>query len=87
MPARLRTAPVRFHDLRHTHGNALAMKGVRVGVIPAQLRHADTRMTERDYAHFSPSHVAETIRAHFPDLGFVPKSNVQSIGKRSRPAG
>ena len=73
---------VRFHDLRHTHGSALAMKGVPMGVIAAQLGHADTRMTERHYAHLSPSYVAETIRANFPDLGIVPKSNVRVIGKR-----
>jgi len=70
---------VRFHDLRHTHGSALAMKGVPMAVIAAQLGHSDTRMTERHYAHLSPSYVAETIRASFPDLGIVPKSNVRSI--------
>ena len=73
---------VRFHDLRHTHGSALAMKGVPLGVIAAQLGHSDTRMTERHYAHLSPSYVAETIRANFPDLGIVPKSNVRAISKR-----
>jgi len=73
---------VRFHDLRHTHGSALAMKGVPMAVIAAQLGHSDTRMTERHYAHLSPSYVAETIRANFPDLGIVPKTNVRSIGNR-----
>ena len=34
------------------------------------------------YAHLSPSYVAETIRANFPTLGIVPKSNVRSMGKR-----
>jgi integrase len=70
---------VRFHDLRHTHGSALAMKGVPLVVIAAQLGHADTRMTERHYAHLSPSYVADTIRASFPVLGIVPKSNVRAI--------
>ena len=37
---------VRFHDLRHTHGSALAIKGVPMAVIAAQLGHADTRMTD-----------------------------------------
>ena len=49
-------------------------------VIASQLGHADTRMTERHYAHLSPSYVAETIRANFPNLGIVPKSNVRKIG-------
>ena len=39
-----------------------------MGVIAEQLGHADTRMTEKHYAHLAPSYVAETIRAHFPRL-------------------
>jgi integrase len=61
--------PVNFHVLRHTHASYLAMKGVGLGVIAAQLGHADTRMTEKHYAHLAPSYVADTIRAHFPPLG------------------
>jgi integrase len=37
--------------------------------IAAQLGHADTRMTERHYAHLTPDYVAQTIRANFPELG------------------
>ena len=61
--------PVNFHVLRHTHASHLAMKGVGLGVIAAQLGHADTRVTEKHYAHLAPSYVADTIRAHFPSLG------------------
>ena len=62
---------VSFHVLRHTYGSTLAMRGVPMGVIAEQLGHADTRMTEKHYAHLAPSYVAETIRAHFPrvDIG------------------
>jgi len=42
---------------------------VPMGVIAEQLGHADTRMTEKHYAHLAPSYVADTIRAHFPTLG------------------
>ena len=73
---------ITFHILRHTHGSLLAMKGVPMRVIADQLGHADTRMTEKHYAHLSPSYVAETIRANFPPLGIVPKGNVRGIGKR-----
>jgi integrase len=38
---------ISFHVLRHTHGSALAMRGVPMGVIAEQLGHADTRMTEK----------------------------------------
>jgi integrase len=61
--------PVNFHILRHTHGSLLAMSGVPMGVVAAQLGHADTRMTEKHYAHLAPSYVAQTIRANFPVLG------------------
>jgi integrase len=60
---------VNFHILRHTHGSHLAMSGVPMGVIAVQLGHADTRMTEKHYAHLAPSYVAQTIRANFPVLG------------------
>ena len=62
---------ISFHVLRHTHGSALAMQGVPMGVIAEQLGHADTRMTEKHYAHLAPSYVADTIRAHFPILGIA----------------
>jgi hypothetical protein len=46
-------------------------------VIAAQLGHADTRMTERHYAHLAPSYVADTVRAAFGPLGLLPaKDNV-----------
>lgn len=58
-----------FHILRHTYASALAMQGVPMGVIAAQLGHADTRMTERHYAHFAPNYVADTVRAALPNMG------------------
>jgi integrase len=60
-----------FHILRHTHGSILAMRGVPMRVIAEQLGHADTRMTEKHYAHLAPSYIADTIRAHFPALGIA----------------
>jgi integrase len=67
---------VSFHVLRHTHGSTLAMRGVPMGVIAEQLGHADTRMTEKHYAHLSPGYIAETIRARFPNLGLGGDSRV-----------
>jgi integrase len=74
-----------FHVLRHTHGSTLAMKGVPLPVIAKQLGHADTRMTERHYAHLSPSYVADAIRANFPTLGILEPSNVERL-PTGRPA-
>lgn len=73
---------ISFHVLRHTHGSTLAMKGVPMPVIAKQLGHADTRMTERHYAHLSPSYVADTIRASFPKLGIVETENVATLAPR-----
>ena len=67
---------VTFHILRHTYASVLAMKAVPMGVIAAQLGHADTRMTEKHYAHLSPNYVADTVRAAFPSLGIVETANV-----------
>jgi integrase len=59
---------VGFHVLRHTHASILAMQAVPMAVIARQLGHADTRMTEKHYAHLAPNYVADTIRGSFPRL-------------------
>ncbi len=48
-------------------------------VIADQLGRADTRMTEKHYAHLTPSYVADTIRQNFPALGIVEDSNVTTL--------
>jgi integrase len=78
------TPAATFHILRHTYASSLAMKGVPMGVIAAQLGHADTRMTEKHYAHLAPNYVAETVRAALPALGIVDKSNVTTILDRAK---
>ena len=59
------------------------MRGVPMGVIAEQLGHADTRMTEKHYAHLAPSYIADTIRAHFPTLGIGEESTVTPIPRKS----
>ena len=54
------------------------------GESPWARGHAGTRMTERHYAHLSPSYVAETIRASFPTLGIVEKSNAAGMKSHQR---
>jgi integrase len=58
------------------------MSGVPMGVIAAQLGHADTRMTEKHYAHLAPSYVAQTIRANFPVLNLSEESKVVALRSR-----
>jgi integrase len=74
---------VGFHVLRHTHASILAMRAVPMAVIARQLGHADTRMTERHYAHLAPNYVADTIRASFPRLVPPPPKTLVRI-RRAR---
>jgi integrase len=78
---------VSFHVLRHTHASHLAMNGVPMGVVAEQLGHADTRMTEKHYAHLAPSYVADTIRAHFPRLGITGETAVTTMKRMNRKSG
>jgi integrase len=82
--ARIKPA-VGFHVLRHTYASRLAMKGVSMAVIAQQLGHADTRITERHYAHLAPSYVADTIRAAFGSLGIVEPSTVTPLRQPGEP--
>ena len=75
--------PVSFHILRHTYGSSLAMNQVPLQVIAAALGHADTRITERHYAHLSPSYVADMIRTNLPILG-IESDNVAPLKQKSR---
>jgi integrase len=70
-----------FHILRHTEASHLVMSGVPL-VVAHNLGHADTRMTEKHYAHLAPSYVAETIRRFAPDFGSTDDTNVISIRGR-----
>jgi integrase len=82
--ARARISPaVSFHILRNSHGSTLAMRGVPMGVIAAQLGHSDTRMTEKHYAHLAPSYVADTIRANFPNLGLTKDVAVTALPNKN----
>lgn len=64
------TPAISFHILRHTYASQLAMSKTPMPVIAAQLGHADTRMTERHYAHLGQSYVADVVRANLPSFGF-----------------
>lgn len=59
------------------------MAGVPMAVIARQLGHADTRMTEKHYAHLAPSYVAQTIRENFPVLELGSLRRVIPLEKRS----
>jgi integrase len=58
--------PAGFHIIRHTAASHLVMSGVPLNVVAHNLGHANTRMTEKHYAHLAPSYLAETIRKFAP---------------------
>ena len=71
--------PANFHALRHSYASRLAMRGVPLAVVAAQLGHADTRMVEKHYGHLSPNYIADTVRAAFGSLGIAVESNITPI--------
>ena len=54
---------------RHSYASLLTKAGVPLQVVASALGHADARMTEKHYAHLSPTHVAQLIRDNLPPLG------------------
>jgi hypothetical protein len=60
------------------------LRGIPMGVIANQIGHADTRMTERHYAHLAPSYIADAIREGFPIMGIVQVSNIAAISPRKQ---
>lgn len=51
---------VGFHDLRHFRATQWVMRGVDLRTVKELLGHADIQTTMR-YAHFAPSHAAQSI--------------------------
>lgn len=68
-----------FHILRHTYGSRLAMAGVPMAVIAQALGHADERITQKHYAHLSPSYVRDAIRAELGSMGVFTPTNVVAL--------
>ncbi len=57
------------------------MGGVPIAVVAQNLGHADTRMTEKHYAHLAPSYVAEQLRKFAPTFGIgdEPRSEIGKV--------
>lgn len=77
--SKIQMEDVTFHGFRHTYASRLAMKGVPLAVIAAQLGHADTRMVEKHYGHLAPSYVTDTVRQAFSAMGIIDADNVVQL--------
>ncbi|QSQ17201.1 tyrosine-type recombinase/integrase [Myxococcus landrumensis] len=64
-----------WHDLRHTYGSHLAMKGVPLKVIQELMGHESIEMTMR-YAHLSPDTRREAVRVL--DLPSAPACDIRA---------
>jgi integrase len=69
---------ISFYGLRDTHASHLAMQGVPMAVIAAQLGNS-ARICEKHYAHLSPNYVTDTIRANLPVFGTPTRNKVASL--------
>ena len=73
---RLGLRDITFHDLRHDAASTLAMAGVPLRTVAG---HRDMRMTTR-YAHLSPQHLREAIKALDTPMGDSSGSQRSSMG-------
>ena len=49
--------PIRFHDLRHTTGSLLTMRGANTIFVQRIMRHSDPRITSETYCHLEPGYL------------------------------
>lgn len=79
---------INFHILRHTYASRLARAGgkVTLQVLAELLGHADTRVTEKHYAHLIPDHVSDVVNENMPPVAPAPQTNVQPLRRKVRKA-
>jgi len=76
------TPPATFHDLRRSYGSLLVNAATPIAVISEALRHADTRMTQRAYAHLLEKTVRKELQRALPRIGPKARSKVARLDKR-----
>ena len=74
-----------FHTLRHTYGSLLVNQGGSLNVISKALGHADTRMTQRVYAHLQEDVMRKELEKSLPRIGKRARTNVARIDRGRRP--
>jgi len=74
--------PLRFHDLRHTHGSLLIKEGVPVKVVSERLGHGHIAHTIQTYQHLLPGMSAEAARTIERLTGPVPTTDPDTVERR-----
>lgn len=74
-----------FHTLRHTYGSLLVNQGGSLHIISKALGHADTRMTQRVYAHLQEDVMRQELQKALPRIGKRTRTNVARINRGRRP--
>jgi integrase len=74
--------PLRFHDVRHTHGSLLIKEGVPVKVVSERLGHAHIAHTIQTYQHLLPGMGAEAARSFERLAGPVPTTDPDTVERR-----
>jgi len=74
--------PLRFHDLRHTHGSLLIKEGVAVKVVSERLGHAHIAHTIQTYQHLLPGMQADAARTYERLTGPVPTRATDAVERR-----
>lgn len=59
---------ISFHGFRHTYASLLVMAGASLTAVSKNLGHTKTEISERYYAHLSPSYLGAEVRDHMPEL-------------------
>jgi len=59
---------ISFHGFRHTYASLLVMAGASLTAVSKNLGHTRTEISERYYAHLSPSYLGSEVRTHMPEL-------------------
>ena len=72
-----------FHDLRHDAASTLTMAGVPLRSVAEILGHRDMRMTAR-YAHLSPQHLRDAMRALDAPSAAGPSAPAEVAGAGAR---
>jgi integrase len=75
--------PISFHGLRHTWASLAVMNGTPLMIVARNLGHRDTRMCELHYAHLSPGHLRDAIRAGAPVFGLKPDPKIRALATKA----